>query len=125
MIDWMSLIVAKVSPWIQLDSENKMIRTNSEKVIVNHSSQDSITINVLMSNNITVSFQAFEEECSLAQHLNVPVVMTSLRNGRCVNLARCLQGSGKARGNQSVCDYCGYNISYNRICDYYFCLSYV
>ena len=31
-IDWMSLIVAKVSPWIRVDNENGMIRTNSEKV---------------------------------------------------------------------------------------------
>lgn len=32
--EWGTLIVAKLSPWIQLDSENDVIRRNSEKVCV-------------------------------------------------------------------------------------------
>ena len=30
--DWMSLVVGKISPWIQLDSTNVSVRRNSEKV---------------------------------------------------------------------------------------------
>jgi len=30
--DWSSLIVAKLSPWIQLDSSDPVVRRNSEKV---------------------------------------------------------------------------------------------
>ena len=30
--DWSSLVVAKVSPWIQVDSTDPVVRRNSEKV---------------------------------------------------------------------------------------------
>ena len=30
--DWCNLIVAKLSPWIDLDSEDEVLRRNSEKV---------------------------------------------------------------------------------------------
>lgn len=30
--EWSTLVVAKLSPWIQLDSDNEVIRRNSEKV---------------------------------------------------------------------------------------------
>lgn len=74
--EWMSLIVAKMSPWIQVDSENDDIRINSEKALM--------------------------EELVLAAHLNVPVVMMSLKNGCCVNLARCLSShGGKMKSNQA------------------------
>ena len=43
------------------------------------------------------------EELVLAAHLNVPVVMMSLKNGCCVNLARCLSShGGKMKSNQAV-----------------------
>jgi hypothetical protein len=31
-LDWSTLIVAKISPWLQLDSTNEVIRKNSEMV---------------------------------------------------------------------------------------------
>jgi len=30
--DWGSLVVGKLSPWINLDSDNEIVRKNSEKV---------------------------------------------------------------------------------------------
>ena len=30
--DWSSLVVAKMSPWLQVDSENETVRKNAEKV---------------------------------------------------------------------------------------------
>ena len=44
----MTLIVAKTSPWIQLDSENKMIRTNSEKVLDNLLVNSSIIVIIII-----------------------------------------------------------------------------
>lgn len=31
-LDWSSLVVGKISPWIELDSINEVVRKNSEQV---------------------------------------------------------------------------------------------
>ncbi|CAI8042662.1 Protein arginine N-methyltransferase 5 [Geodia barretti] len=62
--DWAVLIVAKLSPWIQLESEDPAIRRQSE--------------------------DGFFQEVSLAIHLGVPAILISLSSPSCVNLARCL-----------------------------------
>lgn len=62
--EWSSLIVAKLSPWIRLDSNNEAVRRNSEK--------------------------AFFEEISLAVHLSTSAIFVPLRSMKCENLARCL-----------------------------------
>ncbi|XP_013381204.1 protein arginine N-methyltransferase 5 [Lingula anatina] len=62
--DWGSLIVGKISPWIDLDSEVESTRKNSEK--------------------------AFQEELAFAAHLTLPAVLMKLKHGKCVNAARFL-----------------------------------
>lgn len=62
--DWCSLIVGKLSPWLQLDSPNDILRQNSEKAIM--------------------------QELNFASHLGVPAIMISLNSSNCINLARTL-----------------------------------
>jgi protein arginine N-methyltransferase 5 len=62
--DWAVLVVAKLSPWIRLESGDPVIRSISE--------------------------DGFFQELSLATHLGVPAVLIPLQSSHCVNLARCL-----------------------------------
>ncbi|ELU14784.1 hypothetical protein CAPTEDRAFT_161444 [Capitella teleta] len=62
--DWGSLVVAKVSPWIDVDSANPALRKNSE--------------------------MAFDQELTYANHLGVPAVMLSIQSAECCNLARII-----------------------------------
>ena len=62
--EWTTVIVGKVSPWINLDSTLQTNRKNSEK--------------------------AFFEEISFAVHLGLPAILVSLKSNDCVNLGRCL-----------------------------------
>ncbi|XP_069112607.1 protein arginine N-methyltransferase 5-like [Argopecten irradians] len=62
--DWNTLIVGKVSPWIQLDSKVDTIRKNSEV--------------------------AFKQELAYASHLGLPAILITLRNKNVSNVARCL-----------------------------------
>jgi len=62
--DWSTLVVSKLSPWINLDSTVDAVRKNSEK--------------------------AFKQELMYAMHLNSPAVHIVLRSLNCVNLARCI-----------------------------------
>ncbi|GFT96389.1 protein arginine N-methyltransferase 5 [Nephila pilipes] len=60
--DWNTLIVGKISPWINLDSAVESVRKNSEK--------------------------ALEQELNYAAHLSLPAVLVTPRDANCVNLAR-------------------------------------
>ena len=62
--DWSSLIVGKLSPWLQLDSNNDLVRKNSEKVIM--------------------------QELNYVSHLNLPAVIISITSSNCLNLCRTL-----------------------------------
>ncbi|KAK6176914.1 hypothetical protein SNE40_015120 [Patella caerulea] len=62
--DWTSLVVGKISPWLQVDSEHEIIRKNSEA--------------------------AFKQELMFAAHLSMPSVLLTLKNSNIVNMARCL-----------------------------------
>ncbi|KAK2156327.1 hypothetical protein LSH36_216g04041 [Paralvinella palmiformis] len=62
--DWSTLIVAKISPWLQLDSKHDVIRCNSEK--------------------------AFKQELIFASHLSVPAILILLKGTECVNMARLI-----------------------------------
>ena len=33
ILDWMSLVVGKISPWIHVDSADSFVKRNSEKVM--------------------------------------------------------------------------------------------
>ena len=61
--DWNSLVVGKLSSYIDLDNEDEKVRKHSEKTL--------------------------EQELSFAGHLGLPAVMISLRK-KSVNLARFL-----------------------------------
>ncbi|KAG1667595.1 Protein arginine N-methyltransferase 5 [Nymphon striatum] len=60
--DWTTSIVARMSPWLQLDSPSDSIRRNSEA--------------------------ALKQEIKYAAHLGVPAISISLKSSNCVNLAR-------------------------------------
>lgn len=62
-LDWSTLIVGKISPHIDLDHEDKLLRQESEKML--------------------------DQELSFAGHLGLPAVMTTLRKNN-TNLARVL-----------------------------------
>ncbi|XP_076325185.1 protein arginine N-methyltransferase 5 isoform X2 [Tachypleus tridentatus] len=62
--DWSSLIVGKLSTWLNLDSPITHIRKNSE--------------------------QALQQELSYAAHLSLPAILVSLKSEDCINLARCI-----------------------------------
>jgi len=62
--DWNTLVVGKISPWLQLDSNYYHTRKNSEL--------------------------ALKEELTWAVHLGLPAVMFPLKNGKCINFSRCL-----------------------------------
>ncbi|ESO87913.1 hypothetical protein LOTGIDRAFT_194048 [Lottia gigantea] len=62
--DWSSLIVGKISPWLQVDSPHLVVRKNSE--------------------------MAFKQELMYAAHLSMPSVLLSIKGPNIVNLARCL-----------------------------------
>ena len=61
--DWSTLIVGKLSPHIDVDHEDKLLRQESEKML--------------------------EQELAFAGHLGLPAVMTSLRK-KSTNFARVL-----------------------------------
>ncbi|KAL5020885.1 hypothetical protein ScPMuIL_000040 [Solemya velum] len=62
--DWNTLIVGKISPWIQVDSCVPHIQRNSEA--------------------------ALKQELVFASHLGMPAILITLKNQRIANLARCL-----------------------------------
>ncbi|XP_071172754.1 protein arginine N-methyltransferase 5-like [Mytilus galloprovincialis] len=62
--DWNSLVVGKISPWLQPDSRVDVIRKNSEA--------------------------ALRQELTFASHLAIPSVLIPLKNGNITNLARIL-----------------------------------
>ncbi|KAL3859783.1 hypothetical protein ACJMK2_009977 [Sinanodonta woodiana] len=62
--DWNSLIVGKLSPWIDPDSKVEHVRKNSEA--------------------------ALKQELNYGSHLGLPAVLIQLRDANCVNLAGCL-----------------------------------
>ncbi|XP_067931208.1 protein arginine N-methyltransferase 5-like [Watersipora subatra] len=62
--DWSSVVVGKISPWLQLDSDVPDIRKNSEL--------------------------ALKRELDWSSHLSLPAVIIELRSSRCYNLARAI-----------------------------------
>ncbi|XP_066578980.1 protein arginine N-methyltransferase 5 [Amia ocellicauda] len=62
--DWNTLIVGKLSPWIQADSEVDTVRKNSE--------------------------EALAQELNFSAYLGLPAFMLPLQSQRCANLARLL-----------------------------------
>ncbi|XP_072357647.1 protein arginine N-methyltransferase 5 [Scyliorhinus torazame] len=62
--DWNTLIVGKLSPWIQADSEDEQVRTNSEEALM--------------------------QELNFAAYLGVPAFLIPLRQSNNSNLARLL-----------------------------------
>ncbi|ESN96246.1 hypothetical protein HELRODRAFT_68344 [Helobdella robusta] len=60
--DWTTLIVAKITPTLQLDSMNEIVRHNAE--------------------------HSFNQEVALANHLGLPAIMVQLKNMNNINLAR-------------------------------------
>ncbi|XP_068672225.1 protein arginine N-methyltransferase 5-like isoform X3 [Montipora foliosa] len=65
--DWNSLIVGKISPWLDLDSTNETVRKNSEL--------------------------ALHQELCYSVHLGLPAVLVPLKSYNCVNLAHHINTS--------------------------------
>ncbi|XP_038070287.1 protein arginine N-methyltransferase 5-like [Patiria miniata] len=74
--DWSSLVVGKLSPWLQLDSEDETTRKNSQA--------------------------ALKQELAYAAHLSVPAVLVPLTSNRCANLGRCLLSHMQGHSNHQV-----------------------
>ena len=81
--DWSSLVVGKVSPWIQPDSSIAAVRSSSEKVELMTSFTSYMALCFVLC-------QALLEELTFSSHLNVPAVLISLSSSNCANLSRCL-----------------------------------
>jgi len=62
--EWSSLVVGKISDWIDLDSEDEAVRLMSEKALL--------------------------QELDFAVHLSLPAVLIPLKSRKCANLARFL-----------------------------------
>ncbi|XP_072169677.1 protein arginine N-methyltransferase 5-like [Diadema setosum] len=74
--DWSSLVVGKLSAWLQPDSENAVVRLNSQEALL--------------------------QELNYAAHLSLPAVLVPLSSIRCVNLARCLFSHMQGHSNHQV-----------------------
>lgn len=62
--EWSSLVVGKISDWIDLDSEDEALRKMSEKALL--------------------------QELDFAVHMSLPAVLIPLKSKKCANLARFL-----------------------------------
>ncbi|XP_077538137.1 protein arginine N-methyltransferase 5-like [Haemaphysalis longicornis] len=71
--DWSTLVTAKISEWIDVDSPVDSFRKMSEKFL--------------------------QQELSYAAHLGVPAILMKVESCRCINLARILTDSLAAVGN--------------------------
>ncbi|XP_071958231.1 protein arginine N-methyltransferase 5-like [Antedon mediterranea] len=74
--DWSSVIVGKISPWLQPDSHDETIRKNSE--------------------------QALKQELTYAAHLTMPAVLITLTSFNCTNLGRCLYSHLLGHNNHQI-----------------------
>ncbi|XP_063951475.1 protein arginine N-methyltransferase 5-like [Lytechinus pictus] len=74
--DWSALVVGKLSEWLQPDSENAVVRQNSQVALM--------------------------QELNYAAHLSLPAVLVPLNNINCVNLARCLYSHMQGHSNHQV-----------------------
>ncbi|PIK35137.1 hypothetical protein BSL78_28040 [Apostichopus japonicus] len=74
--DWSSLVVGKLSSWIQVDSPDEVVRKNSEGALM--------------------------EELLYGAHLSLPALMVPLNGPECVNLSRCLLSHLQGHSNHQV-----------------------
>lgn len=74
--DWSSLVVGKLSSWIQADSPDEVVRKNSEGALM--------------------------EELLYGAHLSLPALMVPLNGPECVNLSRCLLSHLQGHSNHQV-----------------------
>lgn len=91
-LDWNTLIVGKLSSWIEADSEIETVRRNSEAV---SSSSRELWLNFLLKfSNVLISpcvfFQALAQELNFSAYLGLPVFMIPIRGPNNANLARLL-----------------------------------
>lgn len=74
--DWNNLIVGKLSPYINVDSEDPVVRKQSE--------------------------EALNQELAYASHLGLPAIMFTLRGNDQTNLARILHNKMQAGSTYQV-----------------------
>ncbi|XP_072024146.1 protein arginine N-methyltransferase 5-like [Amphiura filiformis] len=74
--DWSSLVVGKISPWLQTDSNDDVIRKNSQA--------------------------ALKQELAYTAHLSLPAILIPLNSIECVNLGRCLYSHMLGHSNHQV-----------------------
>ncbi|KAJ9578127.1 hypothetical protein L9F63_025012, partial [Diploptera punctata] len=74
--DWNNLIVGKLSPYINVDSEDPIVRKQSE--------------------------EALNQELAYASHLGLPAIMFTLRGDNQINLARILHNKMQAGSTYQV-----------------------
>lgn len=90
-LDWNTLIVGKLSSWIEADSELENVRRNSEAV----GSSSWTVLKTSFSGALTLylySFlpQALVQELNFSAYLGLPVFMIPLNGPNNANLARLL-----------------------------------
>ena len=99
-LDWNTLIVGKLSPWIDADSEIETERRNSEAVSSSFG-QFLFVLKKILTPTLNmfscsqhcfcyVSLQALGQELNFSAYLGLPVFMIPLRGPRNANLARLL-----------------------------------
>ena len=76
--DWSSLVVGKISPWLQPDSKDDVIRKNSQA--------------------------ALKQELAYTAHLSLPAILIPLTSYECVNMGRCLYSHMLGHSNHQVSD---------------------
>jgi protein arginine N-methyltransferase 5 len=74
--DWNNLIVGKLSPYINVDSEDLVVRKQSE--------------------------EALNQELAYASHLGLPAITFTLRGNNQINLARILHNKMQAGSTYQV-----------------------
>lgn len=86
--DWSTLIVGKISPHVDLDHEDKLLRQESEKML--------------------------EQELSFAGHLGLPAVLVPLRKNN-TNFARFMHNKVLSSPLNQVFHYQDFHFAYNSI----------
>ena len=87
--DWSTLVVGKISPWIDLDSNDEATRKNSEKVSVS-ANLVKTQKGLYFHSSLCFVFQAIHQEISYAIHLSLPAILIPAKSHNCYNLARTI-----------------------------------
>lgn len=89
-LDWNTLIVGKLSSWIEADSELENVRRNSEAVSSWCYAVPSMSFPGALTLYLSPPPQALVQELNFSAYLGLPVFMIPLNGPNNANLARLL-----------------------------------